>query len=280
MAGLARAWRVGLGPAAALALALLWTAAGAQDSLTLAGLTREGFMARMADQGERDDTAGRRWDLAEALIENGSLSGEAATAAFLETPRHVFAREPQPGRAYADVPLPIGYGQTISAPHMVARMTSALAVGPTDRVLEIGTGSGYQAAVLAHLTPHVYTVEIVEPLAAETEQVFAGLEGADYAAIHRRTGDGYYGWPEEAPFDRIIVTAAVDHIPPPLIEQLAVGGRMLIPVGPPDAQVLLEVTKVADADGTVRVERRDVYDGRALVRFVPLTRADGTPWSR
>ena len=246
-------------------------------------VSREAFVAWMAADGEASDTAAARWDLAQALIADGSLSGERAIAAFLRTPRHAFARESRPWRAYADTPLDIGYGQTISAPHMVGRMTSRLEVAPGDRILEVGTGSGYQAAVLSALTDAVHTIEIIEPLAAETAALFDALIAvghAPYAEIEQRTGDGYYGWPERAPFDRIIVTAAIDHIPPPLIEQLAEGGRMLIPVGPPTAQILLEVTKTVDAGGEVRIDRRDVYGGRARVRFVPLTRTDGMPYSR
>jgi protein-L-isoaspartate(D-aspartate) O-methyltransferase len=166
---------------------------------------------------------------------------------------------------------------------MVARMTSELEVAPGDRVLEIGTGSGYQAAVLAHLTDRVYSIEIVEPLAARTEALFADLieQGYDaYADLRLREGDGYHGWPDAAPFDRIIVTAAIDHIPPPLLRQLAVGGTMLIPVGPPMAQVLLEVEKIERPDGTVEIARRDVYEGRGLVAFVPMTGLDGRPRSR
>jgi protein-L-isoaspartate(D-aspartate) O-methyltransferase len=256
---------------------------GAPSTVEIAGLPREAFVERMAARGEALQAARLRWDLSRALIAEGSLAGESAIGAFLLTPRHIFAREPRLYQAYADVPLDIGYGQTISAPHMVARMTSELEVAPDDTVLEVGTGSGYQAAVLSYLTDEVYTVEIIEPLAEETEALYDELIEAGYdpyAEIEQRIGDGYFGWPERAPFDRIIVTAAVDHIPPPLIEQLAAGGQMLIPVGPPMAQVLLEVTKTVGPDGQARIDRRDVYEGRARVRFVPLTREDGQPWSQ
>ena len=269
----------------AVMIAVSVAVAAGQDDLAVGfgEMSREAFVAHMTTHGEAPETATARWDLAQALIADGSLSGERAIAAFLHTPRHVFARESRPWRAYADTPLDIGYGQTISAPHMVGRMTSQLEVVPGDRVLEVGTGSGYQAAVLSVLTDAVHTIEIIEPLAAETAALFETLIAAGhapYAEIQQRTGDGYYGWPERAPFDRIIVTAAIDHIPPPLIEQLSEGGRMLIPVGPPTAQILLEVTKTVDADGQIRIDRRDVYGGRARVRFVPLTRADGLPYSR
>ena len=278
-----RAWRIAL--AALFLLLMAGPVPGQADPLVgdPARIGRDAFVARMAAAGEDPDAAAARWTLAQALIADGSLIGDRAIMAFLATPRHIFARDRRLTRTYADAPLPIGYGQTISAPHMVARMTSELDVAAGDRVLEVGTGSGYQAAVLAHLTEQVYSIEIIEPLAQETAALYATLiEGgaAAYAQIAQRTGDGYYGWPEGAPFDRIIVTAAVDHIPPPLLDQLAVGGRMLIPVGPPQIQVLLEVTKTVDPDGQVRIVRRDVYDGRARVRFVPLTRDDGRPWSR
>jgi protein-L-isoaspartate(D-aspartate) O-methyltransferase len=279
-----------LGPAIGSAFAQEATQDAAQEGASpapplaeIAGLSRVAFIERMAERGEREAAAGARWDLSRALIADGSLAGERAVGAFLLTQRHIFAREPRLYQAYADVPLDIGYGQTISAPHMVGRMTTELEVAPGDRVLEIGTGSGYQAAVLSYLTDEVYTIEIIAPLAEETEALYDELIAGGpqpYAEIEQRIADGYFGWPERAPFDRIIVTAAVDHIPPPLIEQLAAGGQMLIPVGPPLGQVLLEVTKTVGPDGEVRISRRDVYEGRARVRFVPLTREDGGMWSR
>jgi len=277
---------------AAIAVALLLApgSAGAQgEAAADPGLqppldSRTAFVDYMVEaRGEDPEMLRRRWDLAQSLIRRGDLFGERAITGFLIAPRHVFAQEDSPRRAYQDTPLDIGYGQTISAPHMVARMTSELEVAPGDRVLEIGTGSGYQAAVLAHLTDQVYSIEIVEPLAARTEALYADLteRGYDaYADIRLRQGDGYHGWPEAAPFDRIIVTAAIDHIPPPLLRQLDVGGIMLIPVGPPMAQVLLEVRKFEEPGGDIDIARRDVYEGRGRVAFVPMTRLDGTPRSR
>jgi protein-L-isoaspartate(D-aspartate) O-methyltransferase len=162
--------------------------------------------------------------------------------------------------AYSDDPLPIGYGQTISQPFIVAFMTEQLDPKPTDRVLEIGTGSGYQAAVLSRLVAEVYTIEIIEPLAKRAE---ADLKRLGYNNVRVLAGDGYQGWPEHAPFDAIIVTCAPDHIPQPLVEQLRDGGRMIIPVGPSDNQQLYFLQKL----GT-KVEEQAVLP----VRFVPMKR--------
>jgi protein-L-isoaspartate(D-aspartate) O-methyltransferase len=189
------------------------------------------------------------------------VSEERVIEAMRAVPRHWFVPEANRGNAYVDSPLAIGHGQTISQPYIVAIMTQLAVVRDTMRVLEVGTGSGYQAAVLNELTPEVYTLEIVGPLARRVEALF--LERG-YEAIHAAEGDGYFGWPEAAPFDRILVTAAAAHIPPPLVRQLAPGGRMVIPVGPKwGTQELLLVTK--DATGTVRTE------SLLPVRFVPLT---------
>jgi protein-L-isoaspartate(D-aspartate) O-methyltransferase len=192
------------------------------------------------------------------------LGDDAVYKAMRAVPRHEFVQPRDARRAYADMPLPIGHGQTISAPHMVAMMTRRLKLTPASRVLEIGTGSAYQAAVLSELTPHVYTIEIIKPLAVQARR---RLKRLGYDVIRTRHGDGYYGWKAHAPFDAIIVTAAAGQIPPPLIRQLAPGGRMVIPLGGRfSAQWLTLVTK--DEDGTVR--------SRALtpVRFVPFTRRD------
>ena len=148
--------------------------------------------------------------------------------AMRAVPRHRFVPEEHRRDAYGDFPLPIGHGQTISQPYIVAFMTEALDVGPGDRVLEIGTGSGYQAAVLSVLAKAVYTIEIVEPLAARARETLASL---GYRNIRVQTGDGYLGWPEHAPYDRVMVTAAPAEVPPALIQQLKIGGLMAIPVG-------------------------------------------------
>jgi protein-L-isoaspartate(D-aspartate) O-methyltransferase len=174
-------------------------------------------------------------------------------------PRHEFVPEKLRPHAYADRPLPIGHGQTISQPYIVAFMTEHLDPQPSDRVLEIGTGSGYQAAVLSPLVAEVYTIEIVEALAERAE---ADLRRLQYTNVHVRAGDGYQGWPEEAPFDAVIVTCAPEAIPQPLVEQLAEGGRMIIPVGELWDQRLVLLTK----------ENGNLTQQNVLpVRFVPMT---------
>ncbi|QPM69165.1 protein-L-isoaspartate(D-aspartate) O-methyltransferase [Atribacter laminatus] len=150
--------------------------------------------------------------------------------AMLKVPRHLFVPENLTSSAYSDTPLPIGYGQTISQPYIVALMTESLQAKKGFKVLEVGTGSGYQAAVLAQIGCQVFSVEVIKIL-AETAQ--ERLNRLGYPEISVRWGDGYFGWEEEAPFDSIIVTCAIDHLPPPLIEQLKEGGKMVIPVGPP-----------------------------------------------
>ena len=185
----------------------------------------------------------------------------AVMAAIDRVPRHEFVPEDLQSVAYANRPLPIGHGQTISQPYIVALMTHLLGVRPGHGTLEIGTGSGYQAAVLAELAADVHTIEIVEPLARQSTLRLARL---GYDRVRTRLGDGYYGWPDAAPFEAIIVTAAAAHVPPPLVEQLAPGGVLVIPVGEPfSVQLLLLVRKRANGEVTVR---------QILpVRFVPLT---------
>jgi protein-L-isoaspartate(D-aspartate) O-methyltransferase len=178
-----------------------------------------------------------------------------------KVPRHALVPEDVRRYAYLNQPLPIGYGQTISQPYIVAVMTDLLKPEPGDRVLEVGTGSGYQAAVLAELVAEVYTMEIIDPLGKRARDA---LERLGYRNIEVRVADGYYGWPEQAPFDAIVVTAAASHVPPPLLAQLKPGGRMVIPVGTPFmVQQLVVVEKKPDGEITTR---------QVLpVRFVPLT---------
>lgn len=186
-------------------------------------------------------------------------------AAMTAVPRHEFVPEKLHEVAYANRPLPVGHGQTISQPYIVALMTDLLEVDSDSTVFEVGTGSGYQAAVLAELVHRVYTTEIVEPLAASARERLARL---GYENVETRFADGYYGWPEKGPFDGIIVTAAINHIPPPLVEQLRPGGKLVIPVGERFAvQHLLLVEKIDEEQVTVR---------QILpVRFVPLTGGHG-----
>ncbi len=181
-------------------------------------------------------------------------------AAMEKVPRHRFVQPQDLNQAHADIPLPIGHGQTISQPYMVAIMTQLLQIKPGDRVLEVGTGSGYQAAILAELTDEVYTIEIIPELA---QAAAARLQELGYTNVHTKNADGYYGWQEFAPFDAIIVTAAAGHIPQPLVRQLKDGGRMVIPVGSPGSvQTLWFAEKQGD-----KVQSRQIFG----VQFVPLT---------
>ncbi|QPK64905.1 protein-L-isoaspartate(D-aspartate) O-methyltransferase [Methylomonas sp. LL1] len=181
--------------------------------------------------------------------------------ALSKVPRHIFVPNKQRPHAYENRPLPIGHGQTISQPYIVAVMTDLLRLKASDKVLEIGTGSGYQAAILAELADSVYSIEIVEPLA---HQAAENLMQSGYDKVRTRMGDGYYGWESEAPFDAIVVTAVSSHIPPPLIKQLKPGGRMIIPVGAPFmTQYLVLVTKTIDG----AITTRQILP----VSFVPLT---------
>ena len=176
-------------------------------------------------------------------------------------PRHEFVPDLKRSMAYEDKPLPVGYGQTISQPYIVALMTAQLEPQPADRVLEIGTGSGYQAAVLAELVADVYTIEIIEPLAQRAEAVLRRLGCRN---VHLRLGDGSIGWPEAAPFDGIVVTCAPEQVPASLIGQLKDGGRMIIPIGPPGDQKLFYFQKYGD---------RLLNEAVLPVRFVPMTGA-------
>ena len=218
-----------------------------------------------------------RWGLAQSLKSSGDISTDRVMEAFLRTPRENFCRTRNLKRAYDDVFLSIGYGVTISDPNVVCRMTETIAPTAEQKVLEIGTGSGYQSAILAELSNYVYTIEVIAALAEETDQLYTQFEKdyPEYKNIMRKNNDGYYGWPEYEPFDRIIVTCGIDHIPPPLLQQLAPGGIMVIPVGPRGRQTLLKVTKHSLRDGSEVVTREDVYKGQMKVNFVPLTTKSG-----
>ena len=213
------------------------------------------------DAVARDPTAPARAAMVAGQLRGRDIRDSAVLAAMARVPRHEFVPTAYRDLAYTDGPLPIGYDQTISQPYIVAYMTQAAEVAPEDRVLEIGTGSGYQAAVLAELAREVWSVEIVPGLAARATAQLAAL---GYTNVHVRHGDGYLGWKEHAPYDAIVVTAAPDHVPPALVEQLAVGGRMVIPVGRGDQQM-----RVLRKTATGVIEERTIE-----VRFVPLVRPD------
>jgi protein-L-isoaspartate(D-aspartate) O-methyltransferase len=238
----------------------------------------DAFVAWMQEnRGEDPQFLRERWARFQVMVANRDLVDDRNKRAFLMTPREDFVLKSDRSRAYEHAFLDIGFGVTISGPHLVGRMTSALDVAFGDRVLEIGTGSGYQSAYLANLTDKVWTIEIVRQLAERTRGIYDELTAAgytEYKAITTKSADGYYGWEEAAPFDKIIVTCGVDHIPPPLLQQLNPSGTMVIPIGPPGAQHVLKVTKDAAADGTLRVARSDIYNGK-IVPFVPFTKLEG-----
>lgn len=177
-----------------------------------------------------DDYTRKREEMVDNQILSRGITDTKTLEAMLTVPRHLFVPENLRNEAYADYALPIGYGQTISQPYVVAMMTSSLQLKGTEKALEIGTGSGYQAAVLAQIVDHVYTIEIIPALAQRAEQT---LKEVGYTNVTVKNADGYFGWEEHQPFDVIMITAAVDHIPPPLIQQLKDGGRLVLPLGNP-----------------------------------------------
>ncbi|MDH5576809.1 MAG: protein-L-isoaspartate(D-aspartate) O-methyltransferase [Nitrospirota bacterium] len=199
----------------------------------------------------------RNW-MVDTQIVGGGITDPRVVAAMRRVPRHGFIPDSASEDAYGDFPLPIGHNQTISQPYIVAYMTEALRLQAGEKVLEIGTGSGYQAAILAEIGVHVFSIEIVKPLAQYAKD---NLSKLGYDQVMVRAGDGYQGWPEESPFDAIIITAAPDHVPSPLLEQLTVGGRLILPVGGYSQNlVLIRRTE----EGYQRIELLPV-------RFVPMT---------
>jgi len=204
----------------------------------------------------------KRQSMVQWQIKDRGIDDKTVLDAMSTVPRHLFVPKLYRSAAYSDRPLPIGYGQTISQPYIVALMTEFLNLEKDDKVLEVGTGSGYQAAILSAITDSVYTIEIVEKLYARTNEM---LKTSSYEKINTKCADGYFGWEEFAPFDAIIVTCAAEFVPPPLIAQLKIGGRMCIPVGPLfSVQNLLLITKKSETD----IETKVITS----VRFVPLIR--------
>lgn len=250
---LRRSWIARLAAAAGLVWNMSGESVGAETTVSAMWAARRRLLA----------------DIDALMRETAGSTGRDALSpcvrrALQTVPRERFVPPDLAQRAYENLPLPIGHGQTISQPFIVALMTELLAPRPSDVMLEVGTGSGYQAAVLAACVKRVYSIEIVAPLA---ERARAALDAAGVRNVDTRIGDGYAGWPEAAPFDGIIVTAAPDHVPPALVAQLAPGGRMVIPVGPLLAgQDLMVIRKEADG--------RTVTRSTIGVRFVPLTRGE------
>ena len=246
-----------------------WTASPPRQS-------RDAFVEWMVkNRGEDPHFLGERFDRFEQLIARHDVWDEADMRAFLLTPREEFVTTENLDRVYEWHHLNIGFGVTITGPHTVARMTNTLEIKRGDKVLEIGTGSGYQSAYLSNLTANIWSIEIIAALAKRTRVLYDGLIArgySEYRAIRTRNADGYYGWEENAPFDKIIVTCGIDHIPPPLLQQLTSDGIMVIPVGPPGAQHVLKAVKRLSSDGQMTVARSDIYGG-AIIPFVPFTGA-------
>jgi protein-L-isoaspartate(D-aspartate) O-methyltransferase len=262
---------------------LLGAAATVAATAPVAALAAEGpplsskdaFVAWMRANRPAEDPKylERRWDRYQVVISFNDLWTPAEKRAFLMTPRQEFCLAENREDAYVGHYIDIGFGVTITPPGTMGRMTSALEIRPTDKVLEIGTGSGFQSALLTYLTSHIHSIEIIPELAARTRVVYDRLiEGGykEYSAITTRNSDGYDGWVEAAPFDKVIVTCGIDHIPPPLLQQLKPSGIMVIPVGPPGAQHILKVVKKVGADGAPSVARSDIFGGK-VIPFVPLS---------
>src|SRR5712691_7593513 len=239
---------------------------------------REAFIKwAVENRGENPKILAARWDRYVFLRANNDFANARNGRAFLLAPRDEFVLKRDIGRAYERDFHDIGFGVTISGPLVVSRMTSTIDVQSGEKVLEIGTGSGYQSGYLANLTDKVWSIEIIKPLAERTRGVYDALIARGYTefkSITSKNADGYYGWEDAGPFDKIIVTCGIDHIPPPLLQQLKAPGIMVIPVGPPGAQRLLKIIKEQAADSTIKVARSDIYGG-AIIPFVPFTKLDG-----
>jgi len=236
-----------------------------------------GFVRWMQEnRGEDPKYLRARFDRFQNMVGHKDLWEARNKRAFLMVPREEFCLPHDKGVIYDVNYHSIGFGVTITGPRVVGRMTSSIDVKMGEKVLEIGTGSGYQSAYLSNLTDKVWTIEIIKPLAERTRKLYDTLIGrgySEYKVINTKQADGYYGWEEQAPFDKIIVTCGIDHIPPPLLQQLKTGGIMVIPVGPPGAQHILKVNKEQTGE-QIAVKRSDIYAGRP-VPFVPFTKLQG-----
>jgi protein-L-isoaspartate(D-aspartate) O-methyltransferase len=241
-----------------VSIALLAGALALTPGCTIEDTGNRSDMTSTTESSKEQNWSAQRTAMVVQQLRARDITDPRVLAAMQKVPRHLFVPEANRRWSYADGPLPIGYDQTISQPYIVAYMTQVLEPRTTDRVLEIGTGSGYQAAILAEVVKDVYTIEIVEPLAESAKMLLGDL---GYDNVHVRAGDGYKGWPEAAPFDAIMVTCAPDHIPQPLVDQLAVGGRLVIPVGDYHQEIVI-VTKTEKGV----LQRRTI-----AVRFVPMT---------
>ena len=240
----------------------------------------EEYVAFMkAGRPDNPDFLEARWNRGVRIKNFHPGTPDKVLRAYLLTPREIFARDYNKDVAYDANWHAIEDGQTISGPHLVCRMTEYLDIKPEHKVLEIGTGSGYHSALMAQLANKVYSIEIKQNLASVTDGIYESLETdyPEYKNVTRKNEDGYYGWEEYAPFDRIVVTCGIDHIPPPLLKQLKTGGCMVIPVGPmAGQQVILKVSKLLDEEGNIILEREDIYGGKITEHFVPFTAADGS----
>jgi protein-L-isoaspartate(D-aspartate) O-methyltransferase len=272
-----------IGSAAALAAGALPRTVGANVrtpysfDLSPPASGREAFIKWMVDnRGENPRILAARWDRYLFLKANRDFVNDRNGRAFLLTPRDEFTLKRDVARAYERDFHDIGFGVTISGPLVVSRMTSTVDVQMGEKVLEIGTGSGYQSAYLANLTDKVWSIEIIKPLAERTRGIYDALieRGyTEYKAINSKNADGYYGWEEAGPFDKIMVTCGIDHIPPPLLQQLRPNGIMVIPVGPPGQHVILKIVKQQNPDGSFKIARANVYN--KIVPFVPFTKLEG-----
>ena len=269
-----------LGAAASLATLPAFADAPKQSELSPPLGNRDAYIAWMQANRQDDPTLlGARFDRYRVLLSFNDLWTAADKRAFLLTPREEFVLPTDREQAYVGHNLDIGFGVTITPPGTMGRMTSAITVHPGDKVLEIGTGSGYQSALLSYLTQNLWSIEIIPALAKRTRGVYDQLIAKgyrEYAAINTQNGDGYYGWADAAPFDKIIVTCGIDHIPPPLLQQLKPDGIMVVPIGPPGAQHILKVVKKTGADGATTVARSDLFGGK-IIPFVPLTGGHQAP---